>query len=94
MPFWMLICAVLGYLLPESENRELDLDTIDWFPECYWKQLLDILRDSIKVNQSVLDLLIKLYISESNDWIWTGHYIKGQEDVYDFLVTQSSEEDL
>ena len=94
MPFWMLICAVLGYLLPESENRELDLDTIDWFPESYWKQLLDILRDSIKVNQSVLDLLIKLYISESNDWIWTGHYIKGQEDVYDFLVTQSSEEDL
>jgi 3-methyladenine DNA glycosylase AlkC len=92
MPFWMLICAVLGYLLPESKTRELyEEDTIDWFPESYWKELFEVLRDSVKADQRVLDRLIKLFISDADDWMWTTHYVKDKEDVYDFLAVHFSE---
>ena len=91
MPFWMFICAFLGYLLPESKTRELDEDTIDWFPESYWKELFEVLRDSVKVNQRVLDQLMKLFISDADNWMWTGHYIKTKQDVDDFLATNLSE---
>jgi len=95
MPFWMLLCAVLGYLLPESKTREMDQEPIDWwFPESYWKQLFDVLRDSVKANQGVLDQLIKLFRDDADDWMWTDHYIKVQEDIDDFLATISNKEDF
>jgi len=52
------------------------------------------LRDSVKANQGVLDQLIKLFRDDADDWMWTDHYIKVQEDVYEFLVTISNKEDF